>query len=281
MKGLLALSGASLVRTLRKGPRAGRKSLEDAYHAVDPFSAAERRRERLLLQRIPERPLTKIVAWPEEIALDLRYADVSGSTPIRDMAVILALAIAQQPKAVLEFGTFFGSATANLARNLPEAIVHTIDLPPDPVEAQRLTEGKPVDDVNLIESRQLGRAFRGTPFERRIVQHEGDTATYDYSRVEGEVSFFLIDGSHTYEYAKSDTLRAFALAQGPSTFVWHDCDEIHPGVTQWLGELLDAGLAVERIEGTVVACLRVEAGDARVRRVIQGEAQEAAGFKGR
>jgi hypothetical protein len=100
------------------------------------------------------------------------------------------------------------------------------------------------------------------------VQHEGDTAAYDYSVIQDPVSFFLIDGSHTYEYAKSDTLRAFSVASGMSTFVWHDCDAIHPGVTRWLGELIDAGLPVKRIADTVVATLKVDAADMRVKRLL-------------
>ena len=268
LKVMLAMSGANVIRGLRHGPRGFRKSLEDSYHAADPFSAVARRPERVSLRRIPEVGLAEIAAWPAEIALDLRYTEVSGSTPIRDILAVLALAMARQPRAVVEFGTFWGSATLNLARNLPNATIHTIDLPPDPATAQALTEGKPVDDVYLIESRQLGKAFRGTPVEERIVQHLGDTAAYDYSVIEDGPSFFLIDGSHTYAYAKSDTLRAFALAEGESTFLWHDCDEGHPGVTRWLGELLDAGLPVRRIAETVVGCLIVDAGDQRLRRFL-------------
>ena len=258
LKAILAVNGASVVRGVRSGPKAALDRMQAAYQEIDPFSAKENSKEQVLLRRVPQRRLEGVVELPEEIAIDPRYAMVSGSTPIADVVAIVALAKAQRPKAVLEFGTFYGSGTANLARNLPEAVIHTIDLPPDGDAAQMLIDGKPVDDLHLIQGRQLGKAFRGTALERRIVQHLGDTAAYDYSVIRDEVSFFLIDGSHTYEYAKSDTLKAFGLAKGPATFAWHDCDETHPGVTRWLGELIDAGLPVCRIEGTVVACMRVD-----------------------
>lgn len=264
LRGLLTLSGASLVRMLRYGPSEGIRSLQDTYFAVDPFSPKERRLAILGLKRIPEVPACDAFTWPETLQLDLRHVDVSGSTPITDLSSILGLAVQQQPEAALEFGTFYGSTTANLARNLPTTVIHTIDLPPDKAEASELTAGRPVDDLNLIESRQLGKAFRGTPLAARIVQHSGDTATYDYSVIPDKLSFFLIDGSHTYEYAKSDTLTAFRLAQAACTVVWHDCDADHLGVTRWLGELIDAGLPVKRIEGTVVAFLRIKAEDQRV-----------------
>ncbi len=270
LKALLSLNGASVVRALRLGPRQGANSLQRAYQAVDPFSTRERRPELLLVQAIPEIDAAEAFSWPSELKLDLRFADVSGSTPIRDIVSMLALAVAQQPKAMLEFGTFWGSTTANLALNLPYAVVHTIDLPPDLSEARALTAGKPVDDVYLIESRQLGKAFRGSPLAERIVQHAGDTATYDYSVIRDPMSYFLVDGSHTYEYAKSDTLTSFRLATGRSTIVWHDCDELHPGVTRWLGELIRAGLPVRRIAGTAAAYLHFDSDDERILRQARG-----------
>jgi hypothetical protein len=268
-KGLLALNGATVVRALRYGPASAKRSLEETYRTVDPFSTFENQPAHKLLKRVPEKQLNEIVPWPAEMVLDLRFTDISGSTPICDIAAILALAIAQQPLAVLEFGTFWGSATFNLARNLPNASIHTIDLPADTKTAEKLIADQPIDDLHLIQSRSLGQAFRDTPQANRITQHSGDTATYDYSVISDPVSFFLIDGSHTYEYAKSDTLRAFALGHGMSTFTWHDCDMTHTGVTTWLGELIDAGLPVQRIAGTVVACLRIDATDQRLRRFLK------------
>lgn len=267
-KTLLALNGASFIRALRFGPRAGARSLQAAYHAIDPLSAKENSTEAVLLKKIPEVTPEQAYISPEEFRLDLRFADISGSTPINDLLAFVALAVQQHPAAVLEFGTFWGSTTLNLAKNLPDAVIHTIDLPPDDDEAMRLTTDKPVDDLHLIANRQLGQAFRQSPVGERIVQHGGDTATYDYSGITHPVSFFLVDGSHTYEYAKSDTLVALSLASGRSTLVWHDCDAIHPGVTRWLGELIDAGLPVQRIAGTVVAFLRFDAADERVKAVL-------------
>jgi hypothetical protein len=108
---------------------------------------------------------------------------------------------------------------------------------------------------------RVGHAFRGTEFERRITQHFGDTATFDYGAIKDELTFFMIDGSHTYEYAKSDTLKSLALVTSPSTLVWHDCNEWQPGVTKWLVEMIDSGYAVKRIKGTAVAYLETEPGN--------------------
>jgi Methyltransferase domain len=268
-KGLLSISIASVIRTSLGGWKQGQQSLADTYRAVSPFSPLRVGAGQKMFDRIPARSLASLGGILDRVTLDLRFVSVDGSTPYQDLIAILALAKKQNPSAALEFGTYFGSATANLALNLPEATINTIDLPEDMPEATALIEGKPVDDLHLIRGRQLGKAFRGTPLESRIVQHTGDTATYDYSVIPGPVSLFLIDGSHTYEYARNDTMRSFAVAEGDCTFLWHDCEPYTPGVLRCLVELIDAGLPVVRVEGTAVACLEVNAQDSRVQHLIQ------------
>jgi hypothetical protein len=267
---VLALSPASVIRTVLGGVAEGRKSLRDTYYAVAPFSPLRQGEGRKLEARIPAVELRDAVTLPEAMVVDLRYIEMEGAAPFADVAAILTLAIAQQPSGVLEIGTFWGSTTANLARNLPQAKVHTIDLPLDAGDVEESIAGQPVNDLHLIQSRQVGKAFRGTELEGRITQHFGDTARYDYSSIPDELSFFMIDGSHTYEYAKSDTLVCLGLARGASTLVWHDCNEWQPGVTKWLVEMIDAGLPVKRVKRTAVAYLQIDAADERVGRLLRG-----------
>ncbi|MEO6910905.1 MAG: class I SAM-dependent methyltransferase [Edaphobacter sp.] len=268
-KDILSLSLASVIRMSLGGLKEGRKSLKDTYRAVSPFSPLRVGAGRKMLELIPVASLETLGGMPEQITLDMRFVDVDGATPFRDLIAILSLAKSQRPKAVLEFGTYFGSTTANLALNLPEATIHTIDLPEDAVEASALVEGQPVDDFHLIRGRQLGKSFRGTPLEQRIVQHQGDTAKYDYGVIREPVTVFLVDGSHTYEYARSDTMRCFGIARGQSTFMWHDCDQNCLGVTTWLAELIRAGLPVVRVENTSLACMRINARDVRVQKMLR------------
>lgn len=263
-KDLLSLSIASVIRTSLGGWKQGRQSLADTYRAVSPFAPLRVGDSLKIFERIPVRSLISLGGVLDRVTLDLRFVSVDGSTPYQDLIAILALAKKQNPSVVLEFGTYFGSATANLALNLPDATINTIDLPEDLPEANALIEGKPVDDLHLIHGRQLGKAFRGTALENRIIQHAGDTATYDYSVIKGPVSLFLIDGAHTYEYARNDTMRAFEIAEGDCTFLWHDCEPYTPGVLKCLVELIDAGFPVVRVEGTSVACLQVNSEDVRV-----------------
>lgn len=254
---LLSVSAASVIRTLLGGMKGGVQSLRDTYRVVAPFSPLREGTGQRQLARIPEVELAEAAPLPEAMVVDMRFMGMDGATPFEDVAAILTLAIARQPAALLEIGTFWGSTTVNFARNLPRARVHTIDLP----EAyEDVIAGQPVNDLHLIASRRVGHAFRGTEVESRITQHFGDTATFDYGAIPDEITFFMIDGSHTYEYAKSDTLKALGLVRSPSTLVWHDCNEWQPGVTRWLVEMIDAGYAVRRIKGTAVAFLVVALG---------------------
>ena len=87
------------------------------------------------------------------------------------------------------------------------------------------------------------------------MQHYGDTATWDFRNAQG-ATFFFIDGSHTYDYARNDTEKALAVSRGHhATFVWRDCDEDHPGVVRWLRDMIAAGHPVRRIAGTHLGIL--------------------------
>lgn len=152
-----------------------------------------------------------------------------GALPPNEASVLMAIACAEQPNSVFEIGTYCGHTTLHFARNLPYATIHTIDLPEE-VDCFPLKT-----DYHLITDREVGREYQGQPGAERIIQHRGDTATWDFSQVTG-ASFFFIDGSHTYEYAKNDTEKCFDVCGGKGVFLWHDCDDRHPGVMQFLSE---------------------------------------------
>ena len=84
----------------------------------------------------------------------------------------------------------------------------------------------PKDDFYLIGNRRVGEAIISDPAITNVTQHYGDSATWDFSPVQG-LDFVLIDGSHSYEYVRSDTFRCAEAAAGRATFVWHDFDHCH------------------------------------------------------
>jgi hypothetical protein len=164
-----------------------------------------------------------------------------GALPDDQAELLLAILVDKNPKEVLEIGTFFGHTTRRMAEALPGAIIHTVDLP---LSYSPLDK----DDFHLINRRRVGREFHGRACAERIVQHFADTGTWDF-REAGAPTFFFIDGSHTYEYVKNDSVKCFELASGCGTFLWHDLDDNHPQVGALLNEWRIAGLNIYRIAG--------------------------------
>jgi hypothetical protein len=241
LKALLGLNAASLLH-LAKGD--AQRALRSATRA---FTAAKN----CPSTSIPEISLGDILgSCQAEVRLCVRrYED--GMLPSEQALALLSILVAEAPREVLEIGTFMGHTTRYMAENLPEATIHTVDLPPDFSPAADPNVGIPKDDFHLITTRKVGREFSNLPCAARIKQHFADTAVWDF-REAGYPTFFFIDGSHTYEYCKNDSEKCFELCGGRGVFLWHDCDENHSGVLRCLSEWRRRGRDVRRIAGTPI-----------------------------
>jgi Methyltransferase domain len=260
VKGLLSLNLAGAVRLLRFGPGDAAQRLARAYHQIDPFggryagagtSSDECRAE---LALIPQAGLSEVVRNRPTIKVDSTYSYHDGSLPWCDIMALLAILVDRAPASVLEIGTFNGYTTRLLALNMPSSTIHTIDLPAGYDPGSDATS--PVkDDLHLIASRNVGIKYRSDPSISNVVQHFGDTATWDF-RDARDATLYYIDGAHTYEYARNDTEKALAASQDrDATILWHDCDQDHPGVVRWLKEMSRDGYPVRRIAGTNLAIM--------------------------
>jgi hypothetical protein len=165
---------------------------------------------------------------------------------------LLSILVAENPREILEIGTFMGHTSKAMAENLQNAIIHTVDLPPDFSPASEAGNLPPKDDFQLIERRIVGREFKGREIESRIRQHFGDTATIDFRQF-GKPSAYFIDGSHTYEYCRQDSEKCYELSGSSGIFLWHDCDILHPGVIRFVCEWRALGRNIVRIDGTTIA----------------------------
>jgi len=96
------------------------------------------------------------------------------------------------------------------------------------------------DDFHLIANRRVGEAYCTDRSITNITQHYGDSATWDFAPVQ-DLDFAFIDGSHTYDYIRSDTIRCAGAAGERATLVWHDLDYVHYDVVCYLSELAYAG----------------------------------------
>ena len=189
-----------------------------------------------------------------------RPSDTDGSMTLTEIASICQLVAALQPRKIVEIGSFQGLTTVNLARNAPQAQVHTVDLPPRTLAS----ETRYANNDALIIERRNGYVYAGTEVADRIVQHYGDTATFDFAgEIGGDVDLCLIDAAHSYEYVRSDTARTLPLLRDGSVLLWHDYGRndflAEPadawGVSKLLHELRTVGVAV--LQGTSLGVLRV------------------------
>ena len=249
---LLGFNFGALVRDLGEGPRSVCRASRAAYLATRSAKKAEPDQVHEQFESIPAADLEQLLGARKcTIRLRvMRYED--GMMPCRDAIGLLTMLVADNPGEVLEIGTYMGHTTRAMAENLEHAIIHTLDLPLDFSPEQDPAGPVPKDDFHLISRRVVGREYKGQPCESRIVQHFGDTAAFDFQRA-GRPTFFFIDGSHTYEYCKNDSEKCLSLCPKGGTFLWHDCNETHPGVLRFLCEWRGLGRNIVRIHGTDLA----------------------------
>ena len=254
VKAALALNLAGIVRALRFGVRHGGHKLVKAFDAIDPFGTESGFPDETIAQlaSLPVKRLDQLVPASHLLTVDSGYQFIDGALRLDELTVLLSLLRDAAPKMVFEIGTYFGSTTKAMALNVPDAHVHTLDLPPGFNPEGASNGGIPMDDFHLIRQRRVGYAFTSDPAINNVTQHFGDSAVWDYSPVQG-AAFVFIDGSHTYEYVKADTANCLAVCAPKARIVWHDVEEGHPGVVRFLDEFRRCGNDLCRIERTSLA----------------------------
>jgi len=263
-KAACSLNLAVLLRAVRFGPRDAMRRAVRAYEVINPLAREKgldpwddpRADPRVwsLLGSFSKIGLSEAIAASQSIMIDGSLSYTDGSLGIQDKVALMSLLRDREPEVVLEIGTYNGATTRLIALNLPRAQIHTLDLPPD-ISSDELHQSKlPKDDFHLIGNRRVGEAIVSDPALTNVTQHFGDSATWDFSPVQG-LDFVFIDGSHTYQYVRSDTIRCAEAAVGRATFVWHDFDYCHYDVVRYLAEMSNAGLPVRHIALTNMVVL--------------------------
>jgi hypothetical protein len=242
---LLGFNLISLKHIINMAPR------RFLYACADAFSAA-RSSMSYELDQIPGISLDAILGerQPSISMRVVKYED--GMLPNNELMVLLSILVADSPEEVLEIGTYMGHTTRQMAENLRTATIHTVDLPEHFSVKDSIEQQLPMDDFHIIKRRIVGREFKGQACESRIKQHFVDTASWDFNSA-GHPTFFFIDGSHTYEYCMNDSEKCLDLCKGHGVFLWHDCDDRHPGVVRLVLEWRRQGRDIRRIFGTSMA----------------------------
>jgi hypothetical protein len=202
---------------------------------------ALRRIVRTLIRRRPadgqpaadDRPLTvPVLDDPRQLfpglwdhTIQLGQCDWRWGHPFNDNALIFLCHLAAAGyRPIVEFGTFDGRTSYNLALNAGDSLVTTIDLPG-------------ADDGSNVEGRMYGGYDSGACIRRapeavrsRIREVKSDSRLVDLSSMYGTVGLVFIDGGHDEEVCRHDTVEALKLARPGGAIVWDDYTPYWPGV---------------------------------------------------
>lgn len=135
--------------------------------------------------------------------LDWQWGDLSNTAALLFLCVLAKAGYTP----IVEFGTFRGRTTYNLALNIPEGEkIITIDI------------GEPCDADSNIENLCYGNYIAGEVFlqaepeiREKIELIIGDSTKLDLSYLYGSVGLVIVDGGHSYEVCRSDSEKAFHL----------------------------------------------------------------------
>lgn len=247
---LSALKPMRYVRSMsmRSSPRQaqGRRTLRAVRKVLAPRSLAARvvqaREFALDVRMIESSPIPMLPStvsdaiYSSEIVLPPRGWLGAGTQTVDGLVFIASLAMALQSRTVFEIGTHRGITAWCLARNLPKATVHTLDLPPAVAPALAL------EDTDLLNLDVPERVFAHSQVHGRIVQHLGDSATFDFAPWHGSCDLVYVDGAHSEAYVASDTANALELVAPGGAVVWDDYWRGTAGVPA----VLDARTDIER-----------------------------------
>lgn len=128
------------------------------------------------------------------------YSLLEGTSDIGDIMLLKALARKFDACRFLEIGTWRGETVANVAKVARECV--TVDLP----DKRR----KGIPDIHGFFSKQ-----------DNIRHVYCDSLSLDFSSL-GKFNLVFIDGKHSYEVVKSDTLNALKVLNENGVIVWHD-----------------------------------------------------------
>jgi len=143
-----------------------------------------------------------------------------------------------KPKMVFEIGTLTGYTSLHFALNTDDdARIFTLDLPKDLSVRPRLKTDY-ADDMG-INRHSVAReyCFENAPGASKISLLFGDSATFDFSPFYGKIDFCFVDGAHSYDYVRSDTLNVLKCCRPGSVIAWHDFGRAAVrGVAKWVCE---------------------------------------------
>ncbi len=217
------------------------------------FSKCLMNKESKLLQQVnlPE------VSWKDctskRIIKIWENEQANGNVRISELGVINMIAAdCEDGTNLFEIGTFDGRTLLNLAFSSPSnCSLYTLDLLPTMDTHFSLAPG----ERHMVEKKMPGERFEkyqksANSIVNKIHQLFGDSASFDFSPYKNSCSLVFVDGSHAYEYVKSDTYTAMDMIKRGGVIIWHDYG-IWEGVTKALEEIeSNEKYGLKNIKGT-------------------------------
>jgi predicted O-methyltransferase YrrM len=197
--------------------------------------------ERLVLEVRDYAAMKKAKRWTRDPVLDDDSIDTfENLTDLNDRKLLDALIIGatcanRNPKTILEIGTAGGHMTALMAQNAPQATVHTINIPPEEIDAG----GKFV--TRSFTREEIGRYYK----ERKLTnvqQIYANTATWEPDI--GPIDIAFVDGCHDAEFVFNDTRKILQFAHPGTVILWHDFNPELIGKNEWMA---DVARGIERL----------------------------------
>ena len=214
---------------------------------------------------VPQKNVSEVLRSSATVSIRLGNLDTSDAwlwphaLYTQDIVSLCLICQIIKPRVVFEIGTAQGYTAHHFALNTPDkARVYTLDLPRDR-DRQPALPTTLVDSLHIQELSGPERfCFEGSAEAGKITRLSGDSATFDFKPYHGHVDFFFIDGAHSYEYARSDTLNAVACCHPGSVIAWHDYGKASlPGVSRYVDEFT-RGRAAYSIPGGSIAFMTVD-----------------------
>jgi len=185
--------------------------------------------------------LKTAMGWKRDPDLDFKhlhryeFLEDLNDRRLRDAEVVGSACVNGEPKTLLEIGTAQGHTTALMARNAPQAVVHTVNIPPDEIAAGGTF-------VTTAPGREaIGSFYRelGLSNVRQILAN-----TARWSPDFGPIDVAFIDGCHDADFVFRDTCKVLDRCRPGSLVLWHDFSLRHAGVYHWIAAVCDG---VERL----------------------------------
>jgi predicted O-methyltransferase YrrM len=240
---------------------------------------------------LPEQQVWDAFGSTGDVAVRLANVDTPTWAAVQpsylaDIVNLCRLCVMLRPRVVFEIGTYHGYSTLHLALNTGgDARILSLDLPKQPPASGAGSGNGPgagngngngnaavadgvrptslrttfLDDAHISGATgTTAYLFDGTPEAGRIELLFGDSASFDFSPFAGAVDLFFIDGAHSYEYVRSDTLRALQCVRPGGVIAWHDFGRSGlNGVSRWLLEMRRQGWPVLAAPGGSLAFMVV------------------------